>query len=239
MKNPQRKAPGGEEPGQRKIRAKYANQGGKGIPRPFVLAGALVLAGAAFLFWPRGGSSPVGIGENSTVVVAPDPAGSAGDAPPQSGNVDIAEASMQMVPERPGAGTQSSQPSAPATTDKPARERDSANQPDKAADSAPAQPSRQTPARPPQQTPAQPPVQPQAAGSWAIQVGAFGNDTNANSYVARLQEMGHVAQVRVGNTADGTMVYRAWIAYFQSRQDAETYARAHRQQLGDAIVVHR
>jgi cell division septation protein DedD len=138
------------------------------------------------------------------------------------------------------AGSVSSQPQEPVT-EKPAA---------KPLDSGGATPSRsasqsatgtETPAvaKPATQAPAPAALQPSPDGAWAVQVGAFGNEANAEKLVGQLQKSGLKATVRTTDGAGGKLIHKVWIGYFDSREKAATFARQHRKQLGEAIPVHR
>lgn len=82
-------------------RRRRATRGGKGgMPRIMWLAILVCVAGAVALFRSGGGGPmPTGLGENRTVVTAPEGAGE-----PVSGEVEIAEQGLQLTPEEPVAG---------------------------------------------------------------------------------------------------------------------------------------
>ena len=63
--------------GMARARAKRTGRS-KSLPisRPIMFALALIVAGAIFLFWPRGESPPAGIGEQFSVVTAENSLGS-------------------------------------------------------------------------------------------------------------------------------------------------------------------
>ncbi|MBK8166804.1 MAG: SPOR domain-containing protein [bacterium] len=82
-------------------RRRRATRGGKGgMPRIMWLAILVCVAGAVALFRSGGsGPMPTGLGENRTVVTAPE-----GGGEPVSGDVEIAEQGLQLTPEEPVAG---------------------------------------------------------------------------------------------------------------------------------------
>lgn len=191
---------------------------GKGTPPIMIAALVVVVVGAALLFWPKGGPSPTGIGEQQSVVTMPDSAASQSnmvpDGAPRSGDVDIAQQGQQMIPEKPEGKAQEE---APVKKPKP-------------------KPVVQPKSEP---KPAAPAIIPQADGRWAVQTGGFGNAANADVEAARLQTTGWRAMVRAGSNSSGEMVYRVWIGYFASREEAGTFIRQNRKKLSDAFVVHR
>ena len=211
----------GNQPDQgRRPRSRYRQEGGGGkLPRLFLLAAGGGLIGAVLLYWDCGGNSmPSGIGESLTVVSVDDSTGN-NSAPIRSGDVEISMARSELVPEKvAGAaadqGTVSASRSEPPTQNKP--------------------PTRQTSA--PQTTTR---IEAKASGSWAVQVGAFGNEDNAHALLTSLQDKNFPARLRAGNKADGGVVYRVWIGFFADRKEAEAYARQNRAKLGETIAVHR
>ncbi|MBM4131532.1 hypothetical protein FJ250_11000, partial [bacterium] len=82
-------------------RRRRAARGGKGgMPRIMWLAVLVCIAGAVALFRSGGGGpTPTGLGENRTVVTAPEAGGE-----PVSGDVEIASEVPQFTPEQPVAG---------------------------------------------------------------------------------------------------------------------------------------
>jgi len=194
-----------------------------GTPRIMLAALLVVLVGAALLFWPRGGSVPTGIGESQTVVTAPSVADTNGvttaGGSQRSGDVDIEQAARDIKPEQPeGATAKQDEPAPPGKQATPAAQ------------------SRQTnkPAAPPPE-----PVVPSSDGSYAVQVGAFGDAENADEEAARLLAKGWDARVRAGNNSAGKMVFRVWIGYFASRDEAQKFIQQNRKAIPGAIPVHR
>jgi hypothetical protein len=82
-------------------------------------------------------------------------------------------------------------------------------------------------------------LEPSPNGAWAVQIGAFANQENALNLAAKLKEAGFAPQVRAANTSSGQLMHKVWIGYFQSREDAASYARQNRRALGEGIPVHR
>jgi cell division septation protein DedD len=222
----------------RRHRRLSGNTGGGRLSRPLAAALIVIVAGGAYLFWPRGGGVPVGIGEQLTVITADSIVATA----PRSGSVEIAEELQPLVAERP-AGQ-------PATaTDAPAKP---------AAGETKTQPT--STAKPKSAPAAQPPaaasastatttnllpgtgtarIQPRQTGGWAVQVGAYGQEANADRLASQLKDKGFDAQVRAASTATGDLIYRVWIGWFPSRDQALAYARQERSLLGEAHPVHR
>ena len=216
----------------RRSRAGRAGKGGT-MPRIMILALLIIVAGGAALFWPRGGGVPTGIGENQTVVSTPADSQIA-TTPPRSGDVDInAEAATQLTPEKAeGAAT-----AAPDT--RPAESKPVETKPVETKQAEPKQtePPKVKTETPPAQT--QPRIQPRSEGAWVVQVGAFGQAENADKEAARLKTKGWDARVRAGNNSSGDMVFRVWIGYFASRQEAQNFINQNSRQLSGAIPVHR
>ncbi len=203
----------------------------QGTPRIMLVALVVIVMGAAFLFWPKGGSSPTGIGEQHSVVTAPDSNGVGQQAgltgAPRSGDVDINDQGLKMTPEKPvDQDTENSGDQKPA--EKPV-EKISTPKPE----TKPVT-KKKTPAKP-----AAPPIEPASTGSWAVQTGGFGDAANADREADRLGKAGWKAMVRTGNNSSGDMVFRVWIGYFASRDQANTFISQNRKHLPDAYVVHR
>jgi cell division septation protein DedD len=202
---------GGKKP---RSRARRSN-GGRGIPRIMWVAIAVCVIGAVVLFRDQSSDIPTGIGERQTVVTAMDIDNTlAANASPRSGDVDIDEQAAKLTPERPRDGT-----TAPV-------EKDPAPVPKKPA---------------PKQavTPPAPPVQPMKIGPYMVQVGSFGDADNADKEATRLKDKGLDARVKVGNTSDGSLIFRVRIGYFKSRSEAELFIRQNRKDIAGAIAVHR
>lgn len=206
--------------------------------RGFLIAGALVLFAAVFMFWPRGGDHSPAIGERYSVVTAgSDQSASGLPTAIRSGEVELDNEVDELVPEQPDdagpAGTSDSPPEDRATSMPPV-----------GTDPGTAEPVTKPATRPaatqPRQQPTTPPLSPQAAGDWLVQVGAFGNQENAETLRSVLREAGYPVLMRTGSRSDGQLVSRICVGYFRTRADAVTFARQHRQALGgEGIPVHR
>jgi DedD protein len=200
----------------------------------------VVIVGGGYLFWPRGGGTPTGIGERYSVVTAD----STTQPAPRSGSVDINGEVAPLVPEAP-AGTPTSGTDAP---------RQPVVVADTAADDEPARPEASQPevttprvekpktARPKTTTP--PPAEPTritpaASGRWAVQLGAFKTHANAEKVVQELAAKGLTAHVRAANTSSGEMIHRVWIGWFSSRDQAQRFAAQEKSRIGDAYPVTR
>ncbi len=195
---------------------------GKGTPPIMFGALVVVVIGAAFLFWPKSGPDLSGIGEQQTVVTIPDSAmvtaASGVDDAPRSSDVDISRENKELVPEKP--------------VGKPAKEKKTEPEPVKTQPKPKAKPKSQAPRTVPE-------IKPQPDGRWAVQTGGFGDAANADKEAARLQSKGWQAMVRAGSNSQGHMVYRVWIGYFPSRDNAGAFIKQNKKQLSDAFVVHR
>lgn len=197
------------------------------LSRPLSAALIVILAGGAYLFWPRGGSAPVGLGEQISVITADTTSGNL----PRSGSVEIDEQVQPLVPEEPETGAET-QPSQAGT--RPASE------PPAAVTPPPARPQPRPQPRPEPEPAAEPVlIQPESTGGWAVQIGAYGNEGNAEKVAAQLRDQGISAQVRAASTSGGELIYRVWIGWFKSRDQALAYARQEKPRIGDAHPVHR
>jgi len=240
-----------KKPTVRRRRARRDAGGGKGgMPRIMWLAILVCVAGAVALFRSGGGGPmPTGLGENRTVVTAPE-----GGGEPVSGEVEIAEQGLQLTPEQPVAGGDlGGADNAPleitvpralggvesgASAALPASESAAATAPAEARGGEPRveaevatkpEPTGALPAR----------LVPQPRGPYLVQVGSFGDTGNAQKEADRLRKYNWDAGVRVGNKAGGGLVYRVQIGYFATREDAQAFIDQNRVRLPDAIPAHR
>lgn len=252
-------------------RRRRAARGGKGgMPRIMWLAILVCVAGAVALFRTGGGDPmPTGLGEQRTVVTAPE-----GGGEPVSGEVEIAAEGLQLKPEEPVPGGdlggadnapvevtvalppagEGSPPDGGQARPAPAEEVPAGTarataaetQPAPATDPAPA-PSTQAATRAESEEPAKPQptgalparVLPQPRGPYLVQVGSFGDTENAQKEADRLRPFGWDAAVRVGNKAGGGLVYRVQIGYFATREDAQAFIDQNHARLPGAIPAHR
>ncbi len=200
-----------------------ATKGGRGggMPRVMWLAIVVCVAGAVFLFRNQSADVPTGIGENQTIVTAPDVETTLDqEAAPRSGDVDINSQAQTLTPEK--SETTTAKTEAKPTESQPVVQ--------------------QTPKAKPAPKATQPPaeiIKPLDNGPYVAQIGSFGKADNADKEATRLQALGWKAIVRVGNTSDGTIIYRVRIGYFKSRIQAEAFIRQNRKQVRGAIAVHR
>lgn len=262
-------------------RRRRATRGGKGgMPRIMWLAILVCVAGAVALFRSGGGGPmPTGLGENRTVVTAPQ-----GGGEPVSGEVEIAEQGLRLTPEepvagrdlggadnapleltvprplpgaepgaspaRPAPGTAAAVTADPEATGPANGERESTEPPAAPAGDPPTtapataratEPRVESePAAKPEPTAALPPrLVPQPRGPYLVQVGSFGDNSNAQKEADRLGKYNWDAGVRVGNTAGGGLVYRVQIGYFATREDAQAFIDQNRVRLPGAIPAHR
>lgn len=243
-------------------RRRLAPDGSNQLSRPLTAALIVIVAGGAYLFWPRGGGAPMGIGEHITVITAD----STTYDRPRSGSVDIQTEQPPLVAEKPVEPSRpttraalptateplpalpAGSPPAPAPAPTPpaptpsARPQPEPTQPQPALpQSRPRAPAPQEPAQPARQIveTAQPSIQPQTTGRWAVQVGAYGSEANAEAMAERLKAAGIDAQVRAASTSSGDLVFRVWICWFESRDQALAYAAQERSRIGEAHPVHR
>ena len=216
-------------------RSRLGREGrGATVPRVMILGLLVIVAGGAALFWPRGGSVPTGIGENQTVVSSP-AAGSGQASTPHSVDVDInTEGTAPLTPEQ-EIGKTDAEPTKQAGADA-AKPQPNLAEPKTAKQTTP-KPSTTKPATTKAST--QPKIQPSSSGPYAVQVGAFGEVENADTEAARLKARGWDARVRAGDNSSGNMVYRVWIVYFASRQEAQTFINQNNRYLAGSIPVHR
>ena len=213
----------------------------RNMPRVMIVGLLVVVAGGAALFWPRGGSVPSGIGEQQTVVTAPDTS-AAGHVPPHSSEVDInAEAAPTITPEKP-AGNQTE--GAGSTMDK-ATGGDSAPTPSATPQTTKPETTKPKATTPKATTPkatTPPPtkaIQPGPSGRYVVQVGAFGSAENADAEAARLKARGWDTRVRANNNARGEMIFQVHITYFASRSEAETFIKQNSKHLPGAFAKHK
>lgn len=218
---------------RRRNRLAPDSAGGK-LSRPLAAAFILILAGGAYLFWPRGGGVPVGLGERLSVVTAD----TVINREPRSGSVDIDQEVKPLVAEKAAPGEQPEEQPRSEPRAQP-QEQPPAPPPSQPSAQPRPQPRQQatTPPATPAPTPA--PITPGPTGGWAVQVGAYGTEQNADKVASDLRADGIEAHVRAASTSTGEMVYRVWIGWFASRDQALAYARQERARLGDAHPVHR
>lgn len=230
-------------------RRRRAGRPGKGgMPRIMWLAILVCVAGAVALFRTGGNDPmPTGLGENRTVVTAPEAGGG-----PVSGDVEIAEQGLQLTPEQAVAGQDlGGADNAPleVTVDRPLVESGKVEPGPDIAEKGTAVPAAEPARKPepaaeelpkPEPTRALPPrMVPQPAGQYLVQAGSFGDTENAQKEADRLAKYGWEAAVRVGNKAGGGLVYRVQIGYFATREDAQTFIDQNRGRLPGAIPAHR
>lgn len=223
------------ETATRRRKSLAGDAGGRQVSRPLLIAVLVIVVGGGYLFWPRGGDVPTGIGEQYSVVTADT---TAHEGAPRSGSVDIDDEQTALTPEAPvaraAAGTDA--PRRPIVVDDPEAE-DSADPSQPPAADRIAEP-REAPAEHPPAQP-QPRIEPAPSGPWAVQLGAYQTRANADKVVADLAVKGIDAHVRAANTSSGEMIHRVWIGWFTTRNDAQGFARQEKDRIGDAYPVHR
>ena len=195
-----------------------------------ILAGVLIVAGAAWLYWPAGDSTPTGLGEQQTVVTnLPDNVTSTGETGPSSGDVDINHQTTALTPEK------AEGENVPSSRDEDKIE----EKPDPVVqEPVVQQPAvKKTVVKKP--TPPAPRIEPSTSGTYAVQTGSFGNAENSDKEATRLKTLGWNTSIRAGNNSSGQMVFRVWITYFKSRQDAQTFINQNAKHVPGAIPVQR
>jgi cell division septation protein DedD len=224
-----------------------------GISRAFLVAGALILFGGAYLFWPRGGGQDHGIGERYSVVTASNDGSPGTESLVRSGEVSIEEETLPAVPETEQGATQAEEPSvAPAsgqtgeaavepTAAKPAAAEPAAKKPPAKVQEATSRVTGATSRQEAEATHREPVPQPLGArGAWQVQVGAFGDPDNAERLVTHLRALGYQVEIHEASRSDGGRLHRVCVGSFGTREEAARFATQHGAELGDqAIPVRR
>ncbi|MBA4377633.1 MAG: hypothetical protein C0395_03110 [Gemmatimonas sp.] len=188
--------------------------------RGLVAAVAVALvAMLAFVFWPRGGFElPPPVGEQTSVVTTDSPGLPYDPQRPVSGDVDLAREAPAVVPESPGGRAAAADAARTGTTAEAAGDEAVGVQTDgNAADAA---------------APGSAVVPPGASGTWAIQLGAFGQPANAEELATRLRRAGHRIETETVRTAGGASLTRVRVAWFRTETEASAWAAAHAAVLG-------
>jgi hypothetical protein len=217
----------------RRGRARYASTSAEQrIARPLVIALVGVVAVAAAIFWPRGGSlrrqpdDPIHVVRVDTTVMSPTP---------RSGDVDLSTARQPLVAEA---------PSRERTTDRDrpltitSRVEPDGVTPPPPRETVPADPLAETVSVDPPPKPA-PIALPTANGAYALQVASFDSESGAQALRDDLTAKGYPMHIRAASTSTGGIVYRVWVGYFRDREAAAAYASAHQDELAGAAPVHR
>lgn len=93
---------------------------------------------------------------------------------------------------------------------------------------------------PPATAPAAAGAQPAADGAWALQMGAFSTQENADALAGKLRGQGLRPYVQTGSSSRGGLVFKVAIGFFATREEALAYARGNARLLGpQALPVHR
>ena len=83
-------------------------------------------------------------------------------------------------------------------------------------------------------------AQPAADGAWALQLGAFSTQENADALAGKLRGQGLRPYMQAGSSSRGGLVFKVAIGYFTTREEAVAYARNNVRLLGSqALPVHR
>jgi cell division septation protein DedD len=218
-----KKRPTGEDRPQvaRRGRGRYATTSADHrLSRPMVIALVGVVAVASYFFWPRGGGvrvgtvDPVHVVRVDTTMVAP---------APRSGEVDLGTARQPLVAE-PQSHEQTTARDIPL---------DLRTRVEPEPQPAPA-PAETVAASPPAPVP-----EPTAQGNYALQVASFESEAGALELRDDLTTKGYPVHVRAASVSGGAIVYRVWVGYFASRDDAAAYGAAQGETLAGATPVHR
>lgn len=219
-------------PARRRQRLAATGDGHK-LSRPLVVALLVIIVGGGYLFWPRGGDVPLGIGEQYSVVTAD----TTRHQSPRSGSVELDGQQQDLVPETPDDTPPPTRTPEPAVADPEPAAGQRQDPPAPREESRPAR--ERTVTTPPAESGPTPRLAPRSRGPWALQLGAYGARENAERYVARMADKGIAAHVRTANTSGGDIVFRVWVGWFDSRAEAVAYADQERERLGEAYPVHR
>jgi DedD protein len=194
-------------------------RGGRGLLAAVAVA---LVAMLAFVFWPRGGFElPPPVGEQTSVVTTDSPGLPYDPQRPVSGDVDLAQEAPAVVPESPGARAAAG---GDAAVDVQARDVQTRDVQTDA--TAPATAAAGTAV-----------VPPGAAGTWAIQLGAFGQPANAEELATRLRRAGHRIETETVKTAGGASLTRVRVAWFRTEAEATAWAAAHAAVLGRDLKI--
>lgn len=151
--------------------------------------------------------------------------------PSAAGSVDVEPPSVSQ-PTNDGAVAAGSSPGGvrgertaapPADDDEPAAPPATATDPQNAVESPPVQ-STPSPSRPAVAA-APSPAQPAATGEWALQLGSFGDESNARRLADRVSSFGYTPQI-TNYRAGGRTMYRVRIGPHETRARAEAAASA-------------
>jgi len=183
-----------------------------------------LVAMLAFVFWPRGGFElPPPVGEQTSVVTTDSPGLPYDPQRPVSGDVDLAREAPAVVPESPGGRTAATvEASAGTTAGATGDEADDGQ----AGGTSPATAAAGTAV-----------VPPGASGTWAIQLGAFGQPANAEELATRLRRAGHRIETETVKTAGGASLTRVRVAWFRTEAEATAWAAAHTAVLGRDLKI--
>lgn len=209
--------------------------GGGGMSRIMIGAGALIVIGALFIFWPRGGGMDED-GDLMSVVTLPDSNAAAVTASPRSSDVDLDQELQQVVPETPEHGEAT--PEGTRASLRQEADVRSGTATDLAEPDSPTT-GGTVPAEVRQQGSIVP-GDPTTQGKWAVQMGAFGTRDNAARAADDLSGKGFRSEVVSKPSTNGGTSYKVWIGYFETRAEATAYALKHRDALGtDTFITHR
>ncbi len=83
-------------------------------------------------------------------------------------------------------------------------------------------------------------AQPATEGAWALQLGAFSTQENADALAGKLRSQGLRPYIQAGSSSRGGLVFKVAIGYFATREAAVAYARNNVRLLGpQALPIHR
>jgi cell division septation protein DedD len=209
------------------INDKSGNGRRPGPSRIMIGAGVVILAIALWVFWPRGGDTGDMTGQTAVLTLDPAGPGVIDEETPRSSDVDLGEEVPEMVPEQPASNRTTT-----AVTEKAVA---------KVTDEAAKMPPLNDPLAKADEKlePAAMPGDPAETGKWAVQLGAFGSEKNAQKMGDVYRNKGFRVEVPAMRTTGGGLSYKVWIGFFNTRGEANEWAQKHKSDLGDFYITHR